>query len=270
MLDQLNKHQLILLSLLISFVTSIATGIITFSLLQQAPPTVTQTINRVVEQTIQQVTSPSTTGGNTVKETTVVVKEDDQVVGAISQNTPSIVRVSDNTTTPDPFYSLGIVLTKSGLIVTPARSTFNAGYTYTAKFSDATTQTLKYMGQDNASKAVFFKVMSSSGNTFSGNPVTLESSLAKLGQTVVLLEGETNNAVSVGHVSAYNFTDPADPKTQNGVETDLTPKTTVLGCPLFNLSAEFVGFRISDTTSSGDPIYLSPETLATAITQYSK
>ncbi len=270
MLDQLNKHQIILLTLLISFVTSIATGIITFSLLQQAPPLVTQTINRVVEQTIQQVTTPSDSGAKTVKETTVVVKEDDQVVNAISQNTPSVVRVSDNTTTPDPFYSLGVVLTKDGLIIVPARSTFNAGYTYYAKFSDGTNQTLKYLGQDITNKVLYFKVVPSTGNTFSGTPVTVESGLVKLGQTVILIEGEANDIVSVGHISAYNYTDPTNHNTQNGVETDLTPKTAVLGSPLFNLTGEFVGFRISDTTSTGDPIFLSPEIIASSTAQYSK
>ena len=43
--DDLNKNQIILLTLLISFVTSIATGIITTSLLQEAPVEVTRNIN---------------------------------------------------------------------------------------------------------------------------------------------------------------------------------------------------------------------------------
>ncbi|MCE9585048.1 hypothetical protein K8Q94_00265 [Candidatus Nomurabacteria bacterium] len=54
-IKDLNKTQLILLALLLSFVTSIATGISTVTLLQQAPASVTVPINRVVRQTVEKI-----------------------------------------------------------------------------------------------------------------------------------------------------------------------------------------------------------------------
>lgn len=54
-MKDLNKSQLILLALLISFVTSIATGIAAVTLMQQAPTSVTTPINRIVKQTVEKI-----------------------------------------------------------------------------------------------------------------------------------------------------------------------------------------------------------------------
>jgi hypothetical protein len=75
-MEDLNKNQIVLLTVLISFVTSIATGIMTVSLLQEAPIEVTKNINRIVEKTIETVT-PATILTPSQKEiTTVIVKEE--------------------------------------------------------------------------------------------------------------------------------------------------------------------------------------------------
>ena len=55
-IEDLNKSQLILLTVLVNFVTAVATGILTVSLLDQAPPIVAQTVNSVVERTVETVT----------------------------------------------------------------------------------------------------------------------------------------------------------------------------------------------------------------------
>ena len=90
----LNKPQLILLTLLLSFVASIATSIATVSLMQQAPPSIIQPINRVVQQTVEKIV-PSA-GNPTVQ--TVVVKEEDLVVDALAKNQPSVFTITEGTT----------------------------------------------------------------------------------------------------------------------------------------------------------------------------
>ena len=52
---ELNKSQLIMLAILLSFITSIATGIVTVSLMQQMPVNVTAPINRIVQQTVEKI-----------------------------------------------------------------------------------------------------------------------------------------------------------------------------------------------------------------------
>lgn len=56
-IKDLNKTQLILLTLLITFVVSIATGIVTVTLMNQMPKSATQTINNVIQKTIEKVTT---------------------------------------------------------------------------------------------------------------------------------------------------------------------------------------------------------------------
>lgn len=54
-IKDLNKSQLILLAILLSFVVSIATGITTVTLMEQAPSSVTVPITRIVRETVDKV-----------------------------------------------------------------------------------------------------------------------------------------------------------------------------------------------------------------------
>ncbi|OGI90196.1 hypothetical protein A2911_02205 [Candidatus Nomurabacteria bacterium RIFCSPLOWO2_01_FULL_40_15] len=89
-IKDLNKSQLILLAILLSFITSIATGITTVTLMQQAPSSVTVPINRVVRQTVEKIQQIE--GKTTVN--TVVVKEEDLVVDAIAENQSATFAIS--------------------------------------------------------------------------------------------------------------------------------------------------------------------------------
>ncbi len=64
-IEDLSKSQLLLLTILVNFVVSIATGVLTVSLLDQAPTTVTQTVNRIVDHTIETVTTEVPVIGST-------------------------------------------------------------------------------------------------------------------------------------------------------------------------------------------------------------
>lgn len=89
-IKDLNKSQLILLAVLLSFVTSIATGITTVTLMQQAPASFTVPVNRVIQQTIEKIQQVE--GKTTVQ--TVIVKEEDLVVDAIAKNITAVFTVS--------------------------------------------------------------------------------------------------------------------------------------------------------------------------------
>ncbi len=139
---ELNKSQLILLAILISFITSIATGIVTVTLLQQAPDSIREPINRVVKQTIEKIVQIE--GKPTTQ--TVVIKEEDLVVDAIAKNESAIFTISkdvldesslpvegDTTTsskTIEVSAGRGFVISNEGIIVADASLVPDKGIYY--------------------------------------------------------------------------------------------------------------------------------------------
>lgn len=120
-IKDLNKVQLILLALLLSFVTSIATGITTVTLMQQAPASVTVPINRIVKQTVEKVVPVE--GKTTVE--TVIIKEEDLVVEAIAANQGALFTVTKevqdtNGQTVEASAGVGVVISTGGAIVADA------------------------------------------------------------------------------------------------------------------------------------------------------
>ncbi len=253
-MNELNKNQLILLVLLVSFVTSIGTGIITTTLLQEAPAGVTQIINRVVERTIEQVT-PAKIGEPRPKEkqVTVVVKEEDQVIGAIAKNAKSIVRIKDNALVDgvSPFYGMGMLVDKGGLVVSGKRDNANTATSYSATFADGTVYTMKYLGPDDANGISFFKILLESNRTISAEPAAFSGAAPQLGQSAITLDGIEKNSVSIGRITSIS--DPqANGKDIGIIDTDIGVKAKTIGGPLLNLSGEIIGLRtvFTDTEQS--------------------
>ncbi len=103
-MEELNKSQIVLLTLLVSFVTSMATGIVTVSLMEQGVSPVTTTVNKIVERTkeiiIREIQDPITV----TKTETIVVHPSDLVANAVDKNKDSsiiIYKVVSNTPSVD-------------------------------------------------------------------------------------------------------------------------------------------------------------------------
>ncbi|MFA5936670.1 MAG: S1C family serine protease [Candidatus Paceibacterota bacterium] len=117
-IKELNKSQLILLAILLSFVTSIVTGITTVTLMQQAPSSITVPINRIVRQTVEKIVPVP--GKETVQ--TVVIKEEDLVVDAIAKNESAIFSITKEDKdidgkTIEVSAGRGFVISNEGVIV---------------------------------------------------------------------------------------------------------------------------------------------------------
>src|SRR5947207_993777 len=124
-MEELTKTQIVLLTLLVSFVTSIATGIVTVALVDQSSSGVGQTIQTVIEKTIQTVAP----GVNSSEDNKVIIpksnpstnspapSESDLIVQAVAKNSPALVRIKKaNTGSDQAFAALGIIVSKSGVV----------------------------------------------------------------------------------------------------------------------------------------------------------
>lgn len=237
-MEDLTKTQIVLLTLLVSFITSIATGIITTSLLAQAPQGVTQTINRVVEHTVERV-APTTTGGTTVREVTVV-KEGDAIVGSVDAASKSIVRISSpaDQSGVQNFYALGVIVGK-GIILSDKRSVINDDV-YTVSFSDGTSLQATVLAQSETGSLVLFKLNTDEAHLKNLPVITLSKVDPKLGQTVIAMEGRERPTIAVGRVLSL------DPGAGTAL-TDINAATEVQGGALLDLSGELIGLKTSNT-----------------------
>lgn len=226
-MENLTKHQLILVALLISFVTSIATGIVTVSLMDQSPKGVTQTINRIVEKTVERVVTEPKKAGETVKET-IIVKEEDRIVEAIEKNAKSAIRIYKTDPTSGvavpvkTFVSLGIIISKDGDIATDG-SVISPSDSYTVVLNGGKEYNAKLTPSKENKAVAFLKITPKEKETISLTPAILgNSATLKLGQTVISLGGKLRDSVSVGIITS--FIDPGNSNQENMT----TPETARL------------------------------------------
>jgi hypothetical protein len=287
-MENLTKHQIVLLTLLVSFVTSIATGIVTVALMNQAPVGVTQTIDRVVEKTIEQVTAPSTTDTTPTVKETVVVSEDDQVVSAINKNANSVLRIYqtiiDPTTgaTSSAFVALGAVVGDGGMIATD-NNAIAADGSYFIKTSDGIPHNLTVLEANNHEQIALLQASSSVAGL---SKIALSNEDIKLGQAIVYIGGEAKNSVATGIVSNVNTKDivtvasstavgtttsTMSTSTQtviDSVETNISKDNFIEGGLLFNLSGELVGIKSIYANADQTDLFAPISDITSAIADY--
>ena len=75
----------------------------------------------------------------------------------------------------------------------------------------------------------------------------------KLGQTLIGLGGDSENAVAVGRIVSLEMRESGTGSTTvrylSGLNTDLSTENIVSGSPLFNLSGDVVGMKTSPEVS---------------------
>ncbi|MEK7531031.1 MAG: hypothetical protein AAB573_04135 [Patescibacteria group bacterium] len=244
-IEELNRTQIVLLVILVSFVTSIATGIVTVSLLAQAPPAVTQTVNHVIQRTVESVVPAEGGTTQTIKETTVVVKEEDLVTETIASTFARVASVHESTATSSPVVALG-VLVQGGLLITDSAV---VGDAHLIDFGATSTI---YMVSGRYSDIGVVVLSGSGGTAFR----VADTDKAKLGQSVIALPSASGTRVGIGSLtSRYKLVTHEDTPVR-AIETTVTG-TLAPGAPLVNVFGEVLGINTKVSSASGAGTFVS-------------
>ncbi|MCC6290479.1 trypsin-like peptidase domain-containing protein [Candidatus Nomurabacteria bacterium] len=246
-MEELNKNQVVLLVLLVSFVTSIATGIVTVTLLQQAPPGVTQTINRVVERTIEKTVPGETKTTTVIKEVPVIVTEEQLIVDVINSASPATVRITDRSGVA---LGTGFIISDDGRIATVDK-VFLTGPTindsYQIFLGDGRHGDARLIRTDAKKSVVLLQLVLASLRDGDGKDAS-KAPLVKLdlvetevlpGQTVVALGVPDNGPINVsGGIVSGLFKD-----TVSGTSFINTSASNLnnIGGPLLNTKGKVIG-----------------------------
>lgn len=264
-LEELSKSQTILLTLLVSFVTSMATGIVTVSLMSGAPPSVVATVNRVIQQTVEkveQVKDPALAAASSIitTEKTIVIKESDLIAAATAKVTPSIVRLYTTDPESSVFLGLGIVV-DSGKILADSASAAE-GATIVVVLADGSSVKMYISTRDSKNGIMF---LSATSTELSKLPVWHITPIARvappLGDTVVSFGGEKATRIGVGVVVAQDNTGASSPRL---LETDVSDDAIMYGSPLVNMRGEVVGVSTKVSRSSSSKGFISLGTMQSA------
>lgn len=262
-IEQLSKSQIILLTLFVSFVTSIATGIVTVSLMEQAPPAIAQTVNRIIEHTVEKVVPSGQTAATVVtQEKTIVVKESDLVAAAVKKISPSVVRLYTRDSQSPVFLGLGIVLDASGTLVADTASLGEDGDA-AAVLPDGTRVRALVKARDAANGLAFLQAATSTGEgsdmkLVAWSPATIAADRPVLGSSIVAVSGKTALRIDDGLVTAFAQSGGGDI-----IDTNISEEAIIRGGPIMNVDGNIVGVsteasRASSLTGFVSAIVLLP------------
>ncbi|MES2315290.1 MAG: hypothetical protein V4486_00980 [Patescibacteria group bacterium] len=234
-IKDLNKPQLILLAILLSFVTSIATGIVTVTLMQQAPPSVTAPINRVVQQTVEKIQQVE--GKTTVN--TVVVKEEDLVVDAIAKNQSTVFSIARSVDGVEVPAGRGFVVSNNDVIVADAVLAGEKDQYFVTNPSGKFKATFIVADPAGFSFLKIGEAVDGTSKLAYTLPAIGDLSKMKIGQKVIVLG---NSITSIIYQGDKNISIPLSKGNGGGLVLNLEGEA--LGIALFNEISPFVSIDV--------------------------
>jgi S1-C subfamily serine protease len=248
-MEHLTKQQIVLLTLLVSFMTSIATGIVTVSLINQAPAGTTNTVERIIQDTVASalpssnlaaVGQPGSSSGGSLTTSIDTISKSIVKVGEYAGDTP----VS----------GLGVVVNARGTVMTDKSviaGLNNDGITYP---NGKSYRAVVIQLQTNGDLVFLDPVVSASNATSTIFVPASIGTFPKLGEAVASLGGSNADTLGVGVVDQIITAGASS--TPTAISTTIDSSKVLTGSPLFDLSGAVIGIQTSSLSSkSGTEFY---------------
>jgi len=248
-MEHLTKQQIVLLTLLVSFMTSIATGIVTVSLINQAPSGTTNTIERVIQDTVAQALPSSNLAAIGQGAST-----ESSLAMAIDAVDKSIVKI-DEYGVAGSVSGLGVIVSKRGTVMTD-KSTIAGLNDEAITYPDGTSYRAVVIQAQLNGDLVFLAplIPADQASSTSFRPISI-ANFPKLGETVASLGGTDAGVLGLGVVDGIDTSGASS--SPYAVSTTIAPGKVILGSPLFDISGSLIGLRTSSLASaSGTQFYL--------------
>ena len=282
-MNDMTKHQLVLLVLLVSFVTALVTGIVAVTLINQAPAPITQTIQRVIEKTIGALPEPLKTDIKQELELSAVSRDIliEDIARRVSPAVVSVVATKDIPVIERYFVSpfpngdpvqqffpdllipqyrqkgtekaqvssgSGFFVSSDGFLLTNRHVVEDSEAEYSVVTNDNKKFKAKVVARDTINDMAVLKI---DGGEFAFIPLG-DSERVSIGQTAIAIGnalGEFQNTVSVGVVSGLRRTITASgpasgpEELSQVIQTDAAINLGNSGGPLLNLRGEAIGLN---------------------------
>lgn len=244
-LEKLTKHQIVLLALLVSFVSSVATGIVTVSLMDQAPAGVTRVVNQIVEHTVEKVVPSDQSAAAATVEKTVVVKDDDLAAQSIAKVQKSVVRIVLPGGTQ--LVSRGVIIDAHGTALADKAALTAANVrSFEALLPGGERVAAVVRDGNSTSTLAVLDIAVGTSTAFAPAALATPGKLS-LGQSVIRIGGIGTDTVATGVVASL-------PQDGSGiVEASVT--STTPGSLLMTLFGEVVGLVTTDSANAGGSLY---------------
>ncbi|MDE2188523.1 MAG: trypsin-like peptidase domain-containing protein [Patescibacteria group bacterium] len=241
-MEHLSKQQIVLVSILVSFVTSIATGVVMLALFNSNSSGPASTIQQVIEQTVGGSLSSGTAAVNNG------TSPADNLTNTVATVAKSIALLHDGVSSTTA--GLGIVVSAHGTIMADKTAVGNLTYPF-ATYSDGHVYPLVVVRSQVNGDIVFLDPVRQNGvliGTSTEFVPAIFGGTPKLGDTVVSLGGSTGGVLGLGIVQEIGAGNAAS--SSGVISTTIASSKVSLGSPLFNLSGAISGIYVSSFAST--------------------